>query len=320
MERTKEFISKHLIAKEYQLPIIDKIFEACQYPFDKNPLIGMIGESKSLPGSQKVTIKGMDGNDIDLYIWKPTELTRKGPLPILYFMHGGGYLIGDANTMATKPEVLTNGLQAILVSVNYRLATVAPFPADLHDAYSGLEYIHDHAAEYGADPTRIVILGESAGGGLAARLALYNRDHGRVPLCGQALTYPMLDSRTGSDKDPMPDPFAGQLVWTPSYNQFGWDTLLGGQKLADDQLPYFSASLAMDLSNLPPAFIAVGTLDLFCMSCLDYTARLSCAGVNAEMHTIPGVFHGFDLLNPDSPQTTQYNQLRIAQIKRMFGE
>ncbi len=317
---SQEFTSKHLIAKEYQLPIIDKIFEACQLPFDKNPFVGMIGQSENLPGSRKVTITGMDGNSIDLYIWQPTALTRKGPLPILYFMHGGGYLMGDANTMATKPEVLTDGLQAILVSVNYRLATVAPFPADLHDAYSGLEYIYDHASEYGADPTRIVILGESAGGGLAARLALYNRDHGRVPLCGQALTYPMLDSRTGTDKDPMPDPYAGQLVWTPAYNRLGWNTLLKGQNLPENELPYYSASLATDLSNLPPAFIAVGTLDLFCMSCLNYTARLTCAGVNTELHTIPGVFHGFDLLVPDSPQTKLYNQLRIAQIKRMFGE
>ncbi len=314
------FISKHLIAKEYQLPMIDKIFEACQLPFDKNPYVSMLGTSEKLPGSQVVTITGMDGNSIDLYIWRPTELTRKGPLPILYFMHGGGYLIGDANTMATKPDVLTNGLQAILVSVNYRLATVAPFPADLHDAYSGLKYIHDHASEYGADPTRIVILGESAGGGLAARLALYNRDHGDVPLCGQALTYPMLDSRTGTDQDPMPDRYAGQLVWTPAYNRLGWDTLLGGQKLPKDELPYYSASLATDLSDLPPAFIAVGTLDLFCMSCLDYTARLSCTGVNAELHVLPGIFHGFDMLLPDSPQTQLYNRLRIAQIKRMLGE
>ncbi len=316
----QEFTSKHLIAKEYQLPILDKIFEACQLPFHQNPYVGMIGASEALPGSKKVTITGMDGNSIDLYIWQPTTITRKGPLPILYFMHGGGYLEGDANTMATKPEVLTDGLQAILVSVNYRLATQAPFPADLHDAYSGLEYIHDHAAEYGADPTRIVILGESAGGGLAARLALYNRDHGRVALCGQALTYPMLDSRTGTDKDPMPDPYAGQLVWTPAYNRLGWQTLSGDKAIATDELPYYSASLATDLTNLPPAFIAVGTLDLFCMSCLDYTARLTCAGVNTELHVIPGVFHGFDLLGPESPQTTLYNRLPIAQIKRMFGE
>ncbi len=228
--------------------------------------------------------------------------------------------MGDANTMATKPAVLTNGVQAILVSVNYRLAPKAPFPADLHDAYSGLEYIHDHAAEFGADPTRIVILGESAGGGLAARLALYNREHGRVPLKGQVLTYPMLDCRTGTDKDPMPDTYAGQLVWTPAYNRLGWETLLGGQKLSAKELPYYSVALATDLSKLPPAFIAVGTLDLFCMSCLHYTARLSCAGVNTELHTIPGVFHGFDLLVPDSPQTKLYNELRISQIKRMIGE
>lgn len=316
----EKFTSKHLLAKEYQLPFIDQIFEACQKPFKENPYGSMLGESQNLGTAEKVTIKGMDGNELDLYIWRPTKLTRKGLLPILYFMHGGGYLVGDAGTMATKPDVLTNGLQAILVSVNYRLATVAPFPADLHDAYSGLEYIHDHAAEYGADPTRIVIVGESAGGGLAARLALYNRDHGKVTLCGQALTYPMLDCRTGTDKDPMPDPYAGQLVWTPAYNRLGWDTLLGGQKLPENELPYYSASLAKDLTNLPPAFIAVGTLDLFCMSCLNYTARLTCAGVNTELHVIPGVFHGFDMIVPDSPQTKTYNQLRIAQIKRMFGE
>ncbi len=316
----QQFTSKHLIAKEYQLPIIDQIFEACQKPFYQNPYIGMIGESQKLPGSQKVTFTGMDGNDIDLYIWRPTQLTRKGPLPILYFMHGGGYLMGDANTMATKPEVLTDGLQAILVSVDYRLATKAPFPADLHDAYSGLQYIHDHASEYGADPSRIVILGESAGGGLAARLALYNRDHGKISLCGQALTYPMLDSRTGTADDPMPDPYAGQLVWTPAYNRLGWETLAGGRKLSASLLPYYSASLATDLSDLPPAFIAVGSLDLFGMSCLDYTARLTCAGVNTQLITIPGVFHGFDLLGPDTPQTQTYNQLRIAQIKRMIGE
>ncbi len=87
---SEQFISKALIAKEYQLPLIDKIFEACQLPFDKNPFVSMIGESQELPGSQKVTITGMDGNNIDIYIWHPTELTRKGPLPILYFMHGGG--------------------------------------------------------------------------------------------------------------------------------------------------------------------------------------------------------------------------------------
>lgn len=312
--------TKHLLAKEYQLPNIDEIYAAGQVPIDKNPLINMLAGGTKLPGSQKITVKGMDNNSIDLYIWRPTEPTAKGPLPILYFIHGGGYILGDANTMLTKPEVLTNGLQCILISVEYRIATVAPFPADIHDCYSGLEYVYDHAAEHGGDPKKIVITGESAGGGLAARLALYNRDLGRVPLCGVALTYPMLDCRTCTDKDPMPNPYAGDFIWTPAYNRLGWKTLQGGQTIPEDKLPYFSASLAKNVSGLPPTFMIVGSLDLFCISCLMYAERLICAGVSTEIHVMPGVMHAFEGVVPDSPQAKLYLQLRLAAIKRMFGE
>lgn len=312
--------SKHLLAKEYQLPNIDDIYKAGLVPIDKNPLMALLAGGKKQPGFTVTTIKGMDGNSIDLYIFRPTKLTRQGPLPILYFIHGGGYIIGDANTMLTAPDVLTNGLQCILVSVEYRIATVAPFPADIHDCYSGLEYVYDHAAELGADPKRIVITGESAGGGLTARLALYNRDHGRVPLCGEALTYPMLDCRTGTDKDPMPNPYAGEFLWTPAYNRLGWETLKGNQTIPEDKLPYFSASLAKNVSGLPPTFIIVGSLDLFCIECLTYAQRLICSGVSTELHVIPGVMHGFEGVVPDSPQAKLYIQLRLAAIKRMFGE
>lgn len=127
-----EIKSKYLLAKEYRLPNIDEIYAAGQMPLDKNPLIGMLAGGKKLPGSEKITIPGMDGNSIDLYIWKPTKQTRQGALPIVYFIHGGGYVIGDANTMLTPPDIMTNELQAILVSVEYRIATVDPYPADIH--------------------------------------------------------------------------------------------------------------------------------------------------------------------------------------------
>ena len=316
----QEIKSKHLLAREYQLPNIDQIYEAGLQPLDKNPLISMLAGGKLLPGSEKTTIKGMDGNNIDLYIWRPTKITRTGALPVVYFIHGGGYLIGDANTMLTAPDVMTDELQAILVSVEYRIGTVAPFPADIHDCYSGLEYVYDHASELGADAKRIVIAGESAGGGLAARLALYNRDKGRVPLCGEALSYPMLDCRTGTDKDPMPNPYAGEFLWTPAYNRLGWKTLLGGQTLTKEEMPYYSASLAKNVSGLPPTFIIVGSLDLFCIESLTYAQRLICSGVSTEIHVVPGVMHAFEGVVPASPQAKLYAQLRFDSIHRMFGD
>lgn len=316
----QEMKSKYLLAKEYQLPNIDEIYAAGLLPLDKNPLIGMLAGGKKLPGSEKITITGVDGNSIDLYIWKPTKLTRQGALPIVYFIHGGGYVIGDANTMLTPPDVMTNELQAILVSVEYRIATVAPFPADIHDCYSGLEYVYDHAAELGGDPKRIVITGESAGGGLAARLALYNRDKGRVPLSGEALSYPMLDCRTATADDQMPNPYAGEFLWTPAYNRLGWSTLLGGKTLTEEEMPYYSAALAKNVENLPPTFIIVGSLDLFCMASMTYAQRLICAGVSTELHVIPGVMHAFEGVVPGSPQAKLYMQLRLSAIKRMFGD
>ena len=143
------------------------------------------------------------------------------------------------------------------------------------------------------DTTRIAIGGESAGGGLTAALALLTRDRGEVPLVFQLLIYPMLDDRTVTISDP--HPYTGEYIWNAASNRFGWASLLGKEPGSADVSPYAAAARAENLAGLPPAFIAVGTLDLFLEEDLEYARRLIRTGVPTELHVYPGAFHGFPI-------------------------
>lgn len=265
----------------------------------------------------KITVPASDGQPaVDLYVYRPKNAA--GKLPVIYFIHGGGYIMGNARQNNATLADLAERNQAAVVSVEYRLATKAPFPADLDDAYRGLRHLYRHADALGFDGKRIILMGESAGGGLAARLALYTRDQGEIKPAGQVLIYPMLDYRTGTAESPYRNPYAGEFVWTAASNRFGWQKLRGGQRINAKQMPYFSPALAQDLSGLPPTFIAVGDLDLFVNEDVDYANRLIQAGVATELHVIPGVFHAFEIFVPDSPQTAQYRELRRRAIQGML--
>jgi triacylglycerol lipase len=152
-----------------------------------------------------------------------------------------------------------------------------------------------NAAALGIDPARVAVMGESAGGGLAAALALMARDRGTYPLCGQILTYPMIDHRTGGPDDPYGNPVTGEFVWTREKNQFGWSCLRGGYAADDGRAGWFSPSLATDLAGLAPAWIGTGSLDLFFDENLDYARRLCAAGVPVELKSHAGAFHGFNM-------------------------
>lgn len=254
---------------------------------------------------------------VSLYVWRPKGV--EGKLPVVYFIHGGGYLLGNARMAGDALQAMADRQKAVVVSLEYRLATEAPFPADLDDAYHGLRYVFRQAERHGLDAQHIVLMGESAGGGLAARLALYTRDRGEFRPAGQVLIYPMLDYRTGTAQSPYRNPYVGEFVWTPHANRVGWATLRGGQALTDEQMPYFSAAMARRLEGLPPTFMMVGDLDLFVNEDIDYANRLVQAGVPTELMLIPGVFHAFEMANPDAAQTQQYLTQRTRAINRMFG-
>lgn len=194
----------------------------------------------------------------------------------------------------------------------------APFPADLNDAVAGLSYVFSHGEELGVDTGKVIIMGASAGGGLAARLALFNRDHNKLPVKSQVLIYPMLDCRTGTKEAPIPNPFGGQLVWSPELNQLGWTTLRGGQNIPEDKMPYFSPSMENNLEGLPSTFMLVGNMDLFSIEDYTYAQRLVSEGIPTEFHQIYGVYHMFDVVEPQSPQTHLSHSLEYSAIRRML--
>lgn len=238
-------------------------------------------------------IPGLAGApDIALHSYRPKSTAAVVPLPCIFHIHGGGYVGGSAEPLAPIHRALVAKLGCALVSVDYRLAPETAFPGAIEDCYAALGWLFDHAAAIGIDATRIGVMGESAGGGLAAALALLARDRGEYTLAFQHLIYPMLDDRTCVAVDPSPS--TGEFVWPPHNNAFGWSALLGHEPGAPDVSPYAAPARAIDLAGLPPTFITSGALDLFVEEDLDYARRLMRAGVAVELHVYPGGFHGFD--------------------------
>ncbi len=229
--------------------------------------------------------------------------------PALLHLHGGGYVMGSAAGGDAEKAALAAELACVIASVEYRLAPESPHPGPVEDAYAALRWLHEDAALLGIDRARIAVGGESAGGGLAAALALLARDRGAIGLVFQHLMYPMLDDRTVTAE---PHPFTGELVWTRDDNRFAWTALLGGEPGGPDVSPYAAPARATDLSGLPPAFIAVGTLDLFIDEDIDYARRLIRAGVPTELHVFPGAYHAFDQVTSARAALVARNRSRSA--------
>jgi acetyl esterase/lipase len=224
-----------------------------------------------------------------------------GVLPGVYSMHGGGYVIGSYTMDDPRFEAWCPELGLVGVSVEYRLAPDTPYPGPLEDCYRGLVWTYEHADELGIDPTCIGVMGISAGGGLAAALALLARDRGEVTVAFQLLDSPMLDDRqlTPSSRED------GLAVWTRNSNEFGWRAYLGDLYGRDDVPPTAAPARATDLSGLPPAFVSVGAVDGFRDEDIEYARRLNQAGVPAELHVYPGACHGFNVIAPDAAVSKQ---------------
>ena len=250
-----------------------------------------------IKGDPEVTFEehhvvGDDGHLIALMVYRPTA-TSAALRPAILHIHGGGYVIGSAQMATLACAELAKAMDAVLVSVDYRLAPETPHPGPVEDCYAALRWLHTKAVSIGVDSTRIAITGESAGGGLAAALALLARDRGEYAICHQHLIYPMIDDRTCTRSDP--HPLTGEFVWSASSNIFGWCSLLGHEPGLLDVSPYAAAARADDLSGLPSSFISVGALDLFLDEDIDYALRLTRAGVPTELHVYPGAYHGFEI-------------------------
>lgn len=244
----------------------------------------------------KPVVKVIDGpgGPLEIYWYDPQPGAQNRAA--LLHIHGGGMVIGSAKSMQHGPAGTAAALGIPVASVEYRLAPEHPFPAPQDDCLAGLKWLADNAAALGVDPARIGILGESAGGGLAAATALMARDTGGPALAAQFLVFPMLDHRTGSQACPWGNPTTGEFVWTRESNQFGWEALRGDYAINDARKGWFSPSLADELAGLPQTWIGTGSLDLFVDENLDYARRLIAARVPVELHSYPGAIHAFQAI------------------------
>jgi len=215
----------------------------------------------------------------------------------MLFVHGGGFVIGRAKVNDRLCGELAAGLGIMVVAPEYRKAPEHPFPAALDDVHAAWSWLQDQAGPLGLDPLRVVIGGESAGGGIAAALAQRLHDEGGVQPAGQLLFCPMLDDRTAADRalDAVRHP-----VWDNRRNRFGWRSYLGIEPGAPSVPPYAVAARRADLAGLPPAWIGYGDIELFRDEDAGYAARLRAAGVAVTEDVVPGAAHGFETWAPDT--------------------
>lgn len=284
--------TRHLVDPEL-LPLLDLLPPTDLAAMDLNELRETSNARYAFLGAPPLapvvhTIGG-PGGPLDIYLYDRAPGTP-GRAALLH-IHGGGMIMGSASVMQAGPAAMAQALGIPVASVEYRLAPEHPFPAPQEDCLAALKWL---AGLPEVDPERVGITGESAGGGLAASVALMARDLGGPQLAAQFLTYPMLDHRTGGDNCPYNNAATGEFVWTRSSNRYGWGALKGSYAPSDHRKGWFSPSLAEDLSGLPPTWIGTGSLDLFYDEDLDYARRLVAAGVPVELHSYPGAIHAFN--------------------------
>ncbi len=211
--------------------------------------------------------------------------------PAILHLHGGGYIMGNPEFMGPQCALWADAFDAVVVGPAYRLGPETSYPGNVEDAYAALVWMVANAADLGIDTSRIAVAGESAGGGLAAALALLVRDRGEYRFCHQQLIFPMIDDRTAARADI--SPMFGEYIWNNGSNHFGWAALLGQPPGSPGVSPYAAAARAESLKDLPPVFMATGALDLFTEENLDYAKRLMADGVPVELHVYPGAPHAF---------------------------
>ncbi len=247
---------------------------------------------------------------VSLRLYRPKSLAAAAPA--MLWAHGGGFIIGSPEQDEPNTLAFVRELGITIAAVRYRLAPEHPAPAAVEDAYAALRWLHQNAARLNVDPNRIAIGGASAGGGVMATLALVAHDRREVRPAFQLLVYPMLDDRTATRTDL---DLRNVRVWTQGSNAYAWSAYLGHAPGAPSASEYAAAARRKDLTGLPPAWIGVGTLDLFHDEDLAYAKRLNDSGVRCELHVITGAFHGFDVMFSKSKIAKAFWQEQARALK-----
>ncbi len=283
--------------------------------------VSTLGAKRPPAGGELVDL----GDGVLLRVHRPATGAADTRRPAVLHLHGGGLIIGSAAQGDRLCRRIADELGALAISVDYRMPPEHPYPTPLDDAEAGLRWL---AAQPDVDPARIAVIGESAGGGLAASLALRARDRGEVALAGQVLLYPMLDDRTGQAAATHPRMLR---LWNPRSNRLGWGMYLGAGTKGPETTPLSADELALAvparraeqgpaaLKGLPPTWIAVGTLDLFHAEDVEYARRLTEAGIPTELHVIEGAYHGFDAAEPQAAVSRDTVQRQLDALGGMLS-
>jgi acetyl esterase/lipase len=253
-----------------------------------------------VPGIERIdyTATAHDGAEIGLSWFR--SASPNGAAAV--YLRGGGMILPMLPVYDPAMRAYSAATGVSMLLVDYRVAPEHPHPTPVEDCYTGLVWLVEHSHEFGIDPTRIAIMGDSAGGGLAAAVALLARDRGGPTLAQQILIYPMLDDRTVTPDPQLPPEY---LVWSYDDNRTGWRALLGDSAGAQDVSPYAAPARAVDLAGLPDTYIDVGDLDIFRDENIDYARRLMGAGVPTELHVVPGCPHAYEEFAPEARVSQQ---------------
>lgn len=248
---------------------------------------GLRVEDRTIPGPA-----GAPAIPVRLYVPEQQAATTA---PALLYIHGGGFVVGSIATEHAISALLARKLGILVVSVEYRLAPEHPYPAGLEDCYAALLWLHGEAETLRVDRARIGVIGQSAGGGLAAALALLTRDRQGPALCFQFLGIPELDDRLDT---PSMQAFTDTPLWHRPNAELSWKYYLGSNYSAGgaDVPVYAAPARATDLRGLPPAYVSAMEFDPLRDEDVLYALKLMQAGVPVELHCYPGTFHGSSLV------------------------
>jgi acetyl esterase/lipase len=266
-----------------------------------NRLLMRLSDAVSRSEAEEVEVNP----DVSVWVHRPKD--NNGPYPALLWLHGGGMVAGTARQDDSFCRRIATELGMVVASVEYRLAPEHPFPTPLEDCHAALRWL---ARQPDVDSERIAVGGASAGSGLAAALCLMARERETMSPAFQLLVYPMLDDRTAWRTD-VDEPYF--RIWNAASNRFGWRAYLG-EPNPDDVSPLAAPARADDLSGLPPAWIGVGTNDLFHDEDVTYARRLQQAGVRCTLEVVPGAYHGFDQIESYAPVSRTFIEAQISAL------
>lgn len=274
------------------LPVVSELSNPSSIAERRSQAMGGIGAPPPPPrddvAREDCRIPGRAGDpDVRVRTYRP-KAAGSAPRPCVVEIHGGGFMFGDIEMMDAWCDAVAALHDAVVVSVEYRLAPEHPFPAGVEDCYAALCWVAASAKELGVDPERIAVAGQSAGGGLAAATALLARDRKGPKLCFQLLDIPELDDRLDT---PSMKAFTDTPLWNRPNAVWSWKHYLGANHQGEVS-PYAAPARATNLAGLPPAYVSVMEFDPLRDEGIDYAARMLHAGVSVELHAFPGTFHG----------------------------